>query len=415
MNGYGWAFSELFLSGRREHNAVQQQYILDVIEQQGESYFWRRNSSNANRPGDLDKARNLALPPNKRDNIGDVDIAPIDLYLRPGQEVEIKPLRYLLEADRQDYEINQATLALGNVLSGDEIIGTIKQKKGDGEVRPNIFIFTAVNRLDYTDPDKTEFVGTFTFDISGPSDLEGNVKEIEDAEITFRIINHKPTTYRDIVDLHPNRQITDLRPRANDYDCDNDEFAIIPVPVTWQPLLYGNEEVARYRRNQSDSRGVDIDVTVTEERLAEILTAEQQVDGATPKHISLEFEYQVKDEFKAVSTGTVEVRLQLQAGPENVRYSELGADRVLIQWDPVSWNADKYVVESFQDGIGWAKHTLNSDVDGKNADSLRVKIAPNTDYWFRVVAKNTDVSPVRSHASYEGNDKTQGRMALPVW
>ncbi len=104
------------MQGRREHNAVPQQYIYDVIQEKGESYFWLRNSRNANRPGALDKARNLALPPNKRDNIAGVDIAPIDLYLRPGQQIEILPLQWLLEVDRQDYAVNQSTLVHGNVV-----------------------------------------------------------------------------------------------------------------------------------------------------------------------------------------------------------------------------------------------------------------------------------------------------------
>jgi hypothetical protein len=417
----GWAFSELFLSGRREHNAVPQQYIYDVIEEKGESYFWLRNTDKANLPGNLDKTRNLSLPPNKRNNIEGVDIAEMDMYLRPGQTLEILPLQWLLETNRKDYQVDQATLVLGDVKDPNGVIvGTIRLKRSDfGQIRPNIFVFEAAGNLDYSAANKNEFVGIFKFDIVGSNDLEGNSRRIEDAEITFRIINHKPTAYRDIVNLHPNRQMIDLRPRLNDYDFDNDDFSITPVPVTWQLLTYkvggNNYEVARYKRNpteQSAKRGVDIEVMVTEEHLAEILNAEATVAKAAGRvpsnYISVEFEYKVKeDKYKAISKGIVEVRLQLQAGPENVRYSELGADQVLIQWDPVTWgstdNSIKYVIERYEDALGWVKHSPISDVDGKISKSLRIKIQPNTDYWLRVVAKNIDSG--REHASYDGTDK----------
>lgn len=413
----GWTFSELFLQGRREHNAVPQQYIYDIVEQKGESYFWMRNSGNANRPGDLDKSKNLALPPNKRDNIDGVDIAPIDLYLRPGKEIEIFPLQWLLEVDRKDFSVKQETLVLGDVtdVNDDErVIGTIKLKRSDsGQIRPNTFVFEAADNLDYTLVEANEFVGKFHFDINGPTDIDGNAREIQDAEITFRIINHKPTTYRDIVNLHPNREEIDLRPRANDYDFDNDDFGIIPVSSTWQPLEYGNEEVARYRRHPDPdhNRGIDIEALVSEDRLATLLEEQRASDEAAGRpvrdYISVEFDYQVKeDRYNSISTGTVEVRLQLQAGPENVRFSELGADQVLIEWEPVTWSANKYVIEGYEtrDGVlDWYKHSTNSDVDGNQADSLRIKITPNTDYWFRVVAKNTNSG--REHASYEGTDR----------
>ncbi len=405
------------MQGRREHNAVPQQYIYDVIQEKGESYFWLRNSRNANRPGALDKARNLALPPNKRDNIAGVDIAPIDLYLRPGQQIEILPLQWLLEVDRQDYAVNQSTLVLGNVVDQTDpnrVIGSIKLKRSDsGQLRPNIFVFEAADNLDYTNAGRIEFRGHFQFDITGPNDLDGNPREIQDATITFRIINHKPTAYRDVVNLHPNRQVTDLRPRApTTYDFDNDDFAIIPISAQWQPLLFGTEQVARYRRHPDpdDARGVDIETLVDEARLAELIALQASQDLAANRpvrnYLSIEFEYKIQEtKYKSISTGIVEVRLQLQAGPTNVRFSELGADQVLIQWDPVSWSADKYVIQRYEEGQGWIKHSPNSDINGNQSDSLRIRINPNTDYWFRVLAKNSDTG--REHASYEGNDKTQ--------
>ncbi len=422
----GWRFSELFLQGRREHNAVPQQYIYDTVEQQGESYFWMRNSRNANRPGSLDKDRNLALPPNKRDNKEGVDVAPIDLYLRPGQKVDIKPLHYLLEVNRSDYTVDQDSLQLGPVVDEDgTVIGTIKHKVVDGKTRPNVLVFIASDHtvLDYSDLDRRQFTGSFQLTMTGPDDLAGNPRTIEDATIRFRIINHKPTTYRDIVELHPNRQEVDFRPRANDYDFDNDDFALYqfaPQSLYYQAGTAEQELLATVKPNKDSKHGVDIDVVVDEDRLGQLLEelAQQTPAGqVAPAFIPLEFTYQVREEkYRAISTGTVEVRLQLQAAPENVRYAELGADQVLIAWDPVSWSADKYAVQRFDTASQtWVKHAPDSDIQGRKSDALRVKgLAPQTEYWFRVVAINTNSE--RRHPDDPNAPKETGlRVVTPAY
>ncbi|WP_197995013.1 fibronectin type III domain-containing protein [Gimesia panareensis] len=410
----GWKFSEIFLQGRREHNAVPQQYIYDVIEEKGESYFWLRNSSNANRPGSIDKDRNLALPPNKRDNKPGVDVAPIELYIRPGQTIDVKALHYLLEVDREDYTLDQDSLPVGDVKDADgNVVGTLKQKMKNGNPLPNVLVFEAFDetQLDYSDPLRNEYTGVFTLTMIGPPDLEGNQVE-KTAEVKIRIINHKPIAYADVVELHPNRSEIDYRPKANDYDFDNDDFTLYNFPTTKQVLTYQGVEVATVRKNSDSTNGIDIVVTVTEETLTTLLAQMQASipDGEpVPDYLSIEFTYQVKEEkYGAISTGTVEVRLQLQAGPENVTFDELGADQVRIQWDPVSWSANKYIVERF-DAVAnqWVKHASNAEVYGNQSDSMVIKgLTANTDYWFRVVAINTNSG--RRHASYPGDDKEGG-------
>jgi WD40 repeat protein len=104
----GWTFAEVFMHGRREHNAVPQEYLYQA-EIDGESFFYLRNSGNANQPGQLDRSRRLDLPPNKRIARPGVDVEPITIEARPGSELEIRPRRYLIEADRDKFSLQRSS------------------------------------------------------------------------------------------------------------------------------------------------------------------------------------------------------------------------------------------------------------------------------------------------------------------
>ncbi|MFN6312066.1 MAG: fibronectin type III domain-containing protein [Planctomyces sp.] len=399
----GWAFSELFYAGRREHNAVPEQYVIDVVQGQGESFFWQRNSSNANRPGDLDSARIQSLPPNKRGRLEGVDLEPIVIYPRPGQILEISPLQYVLETDRQHFEIRQDTLVLGNVVdTNNVVIGTMSRKVVKGVEVPDVFIFQASDTLDYSQTGKSRYTGVFRFDIRGPEDIDGKSRLINGAEMTIHVTNHQPVTVRDVVDLHPNRQITDLRPRRNDYDLENDEFSILPFPTAWQTESRDSVGLFRYRRNPDSSSGVDIDVLVDTDTLDALLQADR-ASGGNGTYLAIELPYTVQEtKYRGSAAGVIEVRLQLQSGPGNVRYSEHGADLILIQWDPVSWDATRYVVERWvDDGSStgsWQRHGTNSEVLGKNASAVRISLDPSKEYYFRVTAINDAFNRPRSSA-----------------
>ncbi|WP_232093388.1 fibronectin type III domain-containing protein [Gimesia panareensis] len=408
----GFSLSELFIGGLREHNEVPKYYLEDVLSTEGESYFWQRNNEAASRPGDLPKDRNLALPPNKRDNKPDVDVAPIELYVRPGKEVVIKPLQYLLEVDRTDYTSTNTIDDVTVVYDKDDnAVGEIRNKKSGGKTLPNVFIFQAYDEtdgLDFSDPARREYVGLFNWDYAGLFNSEGE-QRTGSAVIKFRIINHQPIAYTDVIELHPGRSVTDFRPRKNDYDFDNDDFGLIPFPAEKQDLIYVLESGQQYtvgtvRRTPGNpaGSGIDIDVTISHEDLEDLLILVGQ------DSITVEISYQVQEKkYKAISEGTIKVQLQLQSGPTDVYKSELGADQVRINWQPVSWNADKYVIQQYDSQLmDWVKY---AEVQGKNADSKLVALDPDVDeYWFRVVA----VNEYRRHASYEG-DGPGGLQVVP--
>jgi len=410
----GFKWSDLFVGGFHEHTEVPPYYLEDVVGVTGESYFWQRNNDAASRSGDLDPSRNLALPPNKRSNSDELDIEPINLQLRPADTIDVKPLRYLIEVDREDYHIDEASLALLPAVVRDadnNVIGELRQKRNDGKLLPNVLVFEAAKDLDFAEDWRSEYTGRWTVTLTGSEDAEGVARTVP-AEISIHVINHKPVLNRDVVDLHPNRSELDFRPKQNDYDFDNDDFPLYNIPTAWQSVPYHGETVVRYRKTEGNGVGIDIETVVSEERLAELLAAQA---AATPEgdeplnYINVSFDYQTREtKYKAVSTGTIEVRLQLQAGPENIRNIELGADQFVIQWDPVSWNATKYVIQRFDEAQNiWVRHADNSEVSGQKSDSAIVKnLQPQTDYWFRVVAVNENNG--RRHASYEGIDKEGG-------
>lgn len=397
----GWQFSEIFLQGRREYNAITQEYVYSVVEEDGEAFFWLRNSNNANRPGSLDKARNLTVPFNKQNRLPGVDMAPLNLAIRPGETIEIKPLQYLLEADREKFAIDQATLTLGEIRDASGVLlGSLKQKRVNGQNLPNILVFTASDDLDYSASQRTEHVAQVKLDIDGPKDMEGNARRIEGAPLTIRIINNKPIAYRDVVDLYPSGKIVDLRPRANDYDPDDDTLVMVPFSGIWQAITFNSEAVARVRANPNQPAGIDIEPLIDESRLATIL----QSLGSGTEYVALTIPYTVREQvYSAAGSGVVEVRLRLPSGPENVRYSDLGADRVTLHWDIVSWAANRYEIEHYDAQLGWRPHSNQSFVLGRTTDSITIKIVPESTNWFRVVAVNTNTD--RRQASYEGNDQ----------
>lgn len=396
-----WKFSEIFLQGRREHNAITQEYVYSVIEEDGEAFFWLRNSDNANRPGKLASSRNLSVPFNKQNRLPGVDIAPLDFAIRPGETIEILPLQYLLEADREKFALDQSTLPLGEIRdTSGVLLGSLKLKRVDGQDRPNILVFTASDNLDFSAAQRTSFVAEVKVDINGPTDSEGKVRRVEDAPLKIRIINHKPIAYRDTVDLFPTGKIVDYRPAKNDYDPDNDSFVLVPFSSTWQTIPDTGEPLARVRANPNQPAGIDIEPLIDESRLAAIL----QAMGGDAEYVKLTIPYTIREpKFLATSTGTVEVRLRLPSGPENVRYTDLGADLVTLQWDIVTWAADRYVVERWDEQLGWRAHSTQSFVEGRTSDSLTIKVVPNTENWFRVVAVNTNTG--RREASFEGNSR----------
>ena len=411
----GFSLSDLFIGGLREHNEVPPYYLEEVVGGEGESYFWQRNNEAASRPGDLPKDRNRALPPNKRDNKPGVDVAPIELYVRPGKEVEIKPLHYLLEVDRADYTSTNSIDGVTIVYDKDDnAVGEIRNKKSNGNTLPNVFIFQAyddTDGLDFSDPDRREYVGLFTWDYAGLFNSAGE-QNTGSAVIQFHIINHQPITYTDLIELHPGRSLTDFRPRQNDYDFDNDDFALIPFPSQKQDLVYVLDSgveyvlgtVQRTPGNEAGS-GIDIDVTITHEELAELLTLVGQ------DSVTVEISYQVQEKkYKAISEGTIKVQLQLQSGPTDVHYSELGADQFRINWQPVSWNADKYVIQRYDlDELDWVKIT---EVQGKNASSKLVGLDPDSpESWYRVVA----VNEYRRLSSYEGEEPGGLKVIPPAY
>lgn len=405
----GFSFSELFIGGLREHNEVPPYYFEDVVGVTGESYFWQRNNDAASRSGDLDKDKNLALPPNKRANSDGLDVAPIDLQVRPGKKVEIKPLRYLIEVDREDYQISNESLSQfpAEVRDADDnLIGEIRQKKVDGKLKQNVLVFEAVDDLDFSADDRREYTGVVTVTLTGPADADGQHRTV-DAEIEVQVINHKPVLYRDVIELHPNRSELDFRPKANDYDFDNDDFNLHQFPESWQDLEYQGEVVARYRKTPGNVNGVDVKTIVSEDRLLELLDHQANNREARQEpqdFLTLTFDYQMRENrYKSISDGIVEIRLKVQSGPANVKETEVGADQFVINWEPVSWNATKYVIQRFDAELNeWVKHSDNSDVSGRKSDSKAVKkLQPNTDYWFRVVAVNENSG--RRHASFEGD------------
>ncbi|MEN1679939.1 MAG: fibronectin type III domain-containing protein [Planctomycetota bacterium] len=379
--------NNVILAGRQPHNSAPSVYNEEIVSINGESFFWRRNSENALRAGDVEI--NPSLPPNKRNNLAGIDVAPIDLAIRPGDRVEVKPLQYLLEANRQEFTIETALpdwAPVVDVNDTDQVIGQIKNKVTDGETRPNIFVFEAAADLSFTES-QTEFVGQFEWAFAGPDD-DQLTEPREPAVMTFRVYNNLPIAYRDVVIAAPGETKRDVRPRANDYDFDNDDFSMVPAPQAETPIWFGDEVVAYYSRG-ANSFGVDVRVAVTEQRLAELL-------GEGETALVTSFTYEIEEDDSGLrSQGEVELRIQMPQAPTGVRFDKIGADQAVVHWNPVDWDAERYVLERFDEDLGqWVKHTDNSHVDGRQSDHMTIKnLEPNKQYWLRIVAVDSDTTP----------------------
>lgn len=388
----GWKFSELFLQGRREHNAAPMEYVYSVIERDGESFLWLRNSGNANRPSSISRENNKSLPPNRQVRIDDVDVANLDFIVRPGDKTDIYPLRYLLEVDRSEYEVVPDSFELGPVYNGDGIeIGTIRQKKSNGKTLPNVFVFEAAADLDFTSQER--YTGNFEFAMRGPDSLADKVRYIE-TQLNLSVRNSRPMAIDDVVYLHPNRQLDDFRPLANDHDFDNDQLALADFPKDWVELEYEGSKVARYKKAESNN-GIKIDVLASTEDLTDLL------NDAGLESIDVMIPYTIRESnFGGTASANVVVNLALQSGPTGLFESKLGADQFTLNWTPVDWSANKYIVERYDfETETWVKHT---EVSGNRTAQAKVKnLTEETGYWFRVVAKNTNTG--RSHASFEGD------------
>ncbi|HND55421.1 MAG TPA: hypothetical protein PLV92_23565, partial [Pirellulaceae bacterium] len=229
----GWSFSEVFLHGRREHNAVPQEYLYQVAEIDGESFFYLRNSVNANQPGRLDRSLRFDLPANKREARPGIDVEPITIEARPGGELEIRPRRYLIDADREAFSL-QTPLATPFTVKDAQgrVLGTLDRKRVNGTTQPNVLIFRAVDDLDFGL--QSVYSAQLPLILRGPDDIDGQTREIE-ATLTLNVVDYAPLAHDDVVYVYNDSQ-TEARPLSNDYDFDNDAFSLVALKAT--PLMY---------------------------------------------------------------------------------------------------------------------------------------------------------------------------------
>jgi hypothetical protein len=383
----GFHWSELFIGGVREHADVPYYYTEEIVQVAGEEWFWQRDNDALSRPGDLPPENNFAIPPNKRDGKPGMDYVEVNAQVRPGKQVKLQPLKYLLEFDRDHYSVvqvlSQSMTGSGtsNVLDAkNRTIGTIRRSNADS----SILVFEAATSLDFEI--ETKYSANIPVTIRR---AKGDTGAFED--ITFNIMvtvrNNTPVTQKDLVEIYPERT-RDIRPLNNDYDFEGDAFRLNGFQD--QDLKFRNEKVGEIFRVPGVPGLVRVKATLTEAQFSALIAAAKAENPNAPDFMEIFTTYDVKeDDFIARSSGQIVTRIQLQEAPENLTVTELGADQFRLNWDPVGWTATKYVIERY-DAVTqqWVTHTDTND--GDQESKLITGVTKTTAYVFRVVAKNTN-------------------------
>ncbi len=325
----GFHWTDLFGGTGREHDEIPLIYIDDVLKRRGEPFFWRRDNPAAGRPNDeIDKSRNHALPPHKRNGTDGIDLVDMQLHTRPGNNIEFLPRRFIIGANRSDFSVTSFTQPAN---------GRIERKKK----YPNVLIYKP----------NDGFTGKDVFTLT-LTDKEGNSLTTTG---TANVENNAPTALDDTTEAWWG-QTMEIFPKRNDWDVNGDAFNVVEVSAA---------RLGKVRQKKGHPNIL-------------VYTAPAGHNDTD------EFTYRMKDRFGATTTATVRVMLKEPAARENVHHTDVLRFKATVAWDKVDWKADAYrIVFVGKEKNGRIVNGINPSKNSKVVDNLD----PDTEYTVRVDAK----------------------------